>query len=91
MSILIVYENNKGIKSMSLYYTCRHCNSCLAMIPKQEVHIEKLGFQSLTAEEHQELIMYDPLGNIHVRIICEDCEEALASNPSLHGVDYIIQ
>lgn len=76
---------------MGLYYTCRHCGTCLGMIPKQSVNIEKLGFHLLSAEEHHELIMYDPLGNIHVKIICEDCEAALTYNPNLHGIDYIIQ
>ncbi|WP_019244506.1 MULTISPECIES: anti-sigma-F factor Fin family protein [Bacillus] len=76
---------------MSVHYTCRHCNACLAIIPKQELYIEKLGLQALTVEEYQDFILYDSIGNIHVKIICEDCEEALASNPHLHGMDYIIQ
>ncbi|MEH6940690.1 anti-sigma-F factor Fin family protein [Bacillus sp. JJ722] len=76
---------------MSLYYTCRHCGVCLGMLPKHEVKIEQLGFELLNSQEYQEIIMTDPLGNIHVTIVCDDCESALKSNPNLHAVDYIIQ
>lgn len=82
---------DKRGKSMSLYYTCRHCHTCLGMLTKQQIQLEQLGINQLSAEEHKEFIMYDPLGNIHVKTICENCEEALESNPSLHEVDFIIQ
>ncbi|MGM9923002.1 MAG: anti-sigma-F factor Fin [Bacillus sp. (in: firmicutes)] len=76
---------------MGLYYACRHCGICLGVLPEQGVNMERLGFERLTAEEQREFVTSDSIGNIHVTIICEDCESALACNPSLHAVDYIIQ
>lgn len=76
---------------MGVYYTCRHCQTCLGIIPNELVRFDMLGFDRLTVDDRKELLMIDPLGNIHVKITCEDCEEALHYNPSLHEIDYIIQ
>ena len=61
------------------------------MIVERTATWQQLGFHQLTASEYDELLHYDKLGNLHVQVICEDCEEALRHNPSLHGIDYIIQ
>ncbi|MGM9927998.1 MAG: anti-sigma-F factor Fin [Bacillus sp. (in: firmicutes)] len=76
---------------MGIYYTCRHCNTCLGVIPKKLVQMEQLGLHLLTTEELQQVMISDSMGNVHIRIICEDCEEAFQHNPSFHGIDYIIQ
>jgi len=53
--------------------------------------MEQLGLHLLTTEELQQVMISDSMGNVHIRIICEDCEEAFQHNPSFHGIDYIIQ
>ncbi|MBD3108970.1 anti-sigma-F factor Fin family protein [Bacillus sp. AGMB 02131] len=76
---------------MDLYYTCRHCQSNIGMVREQSATWQQLGFHRLSASDYHDLIRYDANGNMHVQVICEDCEEALQHNPSLHGIDYIIQ
>lgn len=76
---------------MDIYYTCRHCNTCQGSIPKQHVPMEQLGLDQLTAVELQDVVIYDRLGNIHVQITCDYCEEAFKQNPLLHEIDFIIQ
>lgn len=82
---------SKGDIDVGVYYTCRHCNTCLGIIPKNQVQIEQLALNLLTVDDLQSMMTSDAMGNIHIRIICEDCEEAFQHNPSLHGMDYIIQ
>jgi len=53
--------------------------------------MEQLGLDQLTAVELQDVVMYDPLGNIHIQITCDYCEEAFKQNPLLHEIDFIIQ
>jgi hypothetical protein len=36
------------------------------------------------------MISYQPNGDIHVKTICEDCQEALTRNPELHQYEKFI-
>ncbi len=76
---------------MNVYYVCRHCKKYLATIPKHQEILEQLGLNQLTTIELQEIVMYDSLGNIHIHITCDYCEEAFRHNPLLHEIDFIIQ
>lgn len=55
------------------------------------LYSESLGFHQLSDQERQEMISYNPNGDIHVKAICEDCQEALERNPDLHQHDTFIQ
>ena len=76
---------------MAIYYTCRHCRTCIGMIESGKTVTRDLGFDRLTSDEHKELILQDPLGNIHVHVTCDICEEAFERAPFLHEIDFIIQ
>ncbi|MBA4535556.1 anti-sigma-F factor Fin family protein [Bacillus aquiflavi] len=75
---------------MAILYYCRHCGIKLGKLDKLSVHTESLGFSALTEEERQEMISYDHSGDIHIKSICEDCQESLERNPALHQYDYLI-
>ncbi|MDQ7861231.1 anti-sigma-F factor Fin family protein [Peribacillus frigoritolerans] len=75
---------------MALHYRCRHCGTKLGSIEAHSLSTEQLGFNQLTNEERQEMIVYDSEGDMHVRAICEDCHESLQRNPDLYENDYII-
>lgn len=75
---------------MNVYYTCRHCGVDMGKLPIDTVILKQLGFEQLTNQEMQEMIVTDSYGDMHVSIVCNHCEAALESNPSLHAVDYII-
>jgi len=90
MSILLL-NGQKGAKGMDFYYTCRHCQANVGVIFERTATWQQLGFHQLSASDYDELVQYDAFGNLQVQVICEDCEEALRHNPSLHGIDYIIQ
>jgi hypothetical protein len=80
-----------GRITMALHYFCRHCGVKVGSIDKISLYSESLGFHHLTDHERQEMITYQSNGDIHVKTICEDCQEALERNPDLHQYENFIQ
>jgi hypothetical protein len=76
--------------AMALHYYCRHCGAKVGTIDQVSIYSEQLGFHHLTEEERLEMISYQPNGDIHVKTICEDCQEALTRNPELHQYEKFI-
>ncbi|MBM7622294.1 hypothetical protein JOC95_004209 [Bacillus tianshenii] len=76
---------------MAIHYNCRHCGHRVGSIENKSVYTEQLGFHQLTDSERQEMIAYQQNGDIHVKTICEDCQEALERNPSWHETESFIQ
>ncbi|MFS0821037.1 anti-sigma-F factor Fin family protein [Bacillus sp. 1P02SD] len=76
---------------MALHYHCRHCGVKVGSIDSLSLHSESLGFHQLTDQERQEMISYQSNGDIHVKTICEDCQEALQRNPDFHQYESFIQ
>lgn len=76
---------------MALHYHCRHCGTKVGSLEKMSVYTESLGFHQLNEEERHEMIEYKANGDIHVKTICEDCQEALERNPHFHETDSFIQ
>ncbi|PYZ91582.1 peptide ABC transporter permease [Salipaludibacillus keqinensis] len=68
---------------MAVHYYCRHCNSKVGLIDSA-VDSRQLGLQQLTEQEKQEMIEYDKEGHVHIRTICEDCEQTLIEYPNYH-------
>ncbi|PLR78935.1 DUF2757 domain-containing protein [Bacillus sp. V3-13] len=75
---------------MAIHYHCRHCGVKIGSLDKMAIHSESLGFHKLTDEERQEMISYEPNGDIKIKSICEDCQEGLEKNPDYHQYDFII-
>lgn len=73
-----------------VHYRCRHCDKDLGVIT-ENVEAEMLGFHHLTDAERVDMITYQEDGMILVKVICEDCHEALMRNPSMYEVDHLIQ
>lgn len=76
---------------MAIHYTCRHCRQKLGTIDAIEIEESRLGFQVLTFEERMEMIDYNEDGDMVVKTICENCQEALERNPIYHQLDSFIQ
>ncbi|MEC2076597.1 anti-sigma-F factor Fin family protein [Metabacillus fastidiosus] len=76
---------------MALHYYCRHCGVKVGSLDHVNLSSDHLGFNQLTNNERQEMISYEQNGDVHVKIICEDCQEALERNPDLHQYDNFIQ
>ncbi|MBM6616102.1 anti-sigma-F factor Fin family protein [Bacillus suaedaesalsae] len=76
---------------MSIHYNCRHCGVNIGSIDRMSVHSEELGFHQLSDEERLDMINYQENGEIHVKSICEDCQEALDRNPHYHENQTFIQ
>jgi len=76
---------------MAIHYFCRHCGIKVGSLEDLSLYSDQLGFHHLTNDERKEFIQYLPNGDIHVKIICEDCQEALERNPEFHGLDNFIQ
>jgi hypothetical protein len=76
---------------MALHYYCRHCGIKIGTIDTLLLRSEQLGFHRLTEKERLEMIDYLPNGDIDVKTICEDCQEALERNPDFHQCEKFIQ
>ncbi|EMT45295.1 MULTISPECIES: anti-sigma-F factor Fin family protein [Anoxybacillus] len=76
---------------MALHYYCRHCGIKIGAIDALGLESKQLGFHHLTEEERLDMIQYLPNGEVHVKTICEDCQEALDRNPDLHQYEKFIQ
>lgn len=82
---------HRGRIYMALHYNCRHCGVKVGSIDSLSLHSESLGFHLLTDQERQQMISYNQDGDILVKTICEDCQEALDRNPELHQYETFIQ
>lgn len=76
---------------MALHYNCRHCGVKVGSLDSVSLYSESLGFHQLSNEEREDMISYEQNGDIHVKTICEDCQEALDKNPDLHQYESFIQ
>jgi hypothetical protein len=76
---------------MSIHYYCRHCQTKVGELDQKHVQSEYLGFQQLNHEERMDMITYTTDGDIQVKTICEDCQEALERNPDYHSLQTFIQ
>ncbi|WP_096441136.1 anti-sigma-F factor Fin family protein [Alteribacter populi] len=76
---------------MAIHYQCRHCRTKLGSLSDRAADSEQLGFHSLTEDEQHKMIRYDTKGDIHVDVICEDCEQTLAENPDYHQYESFLQ
>jgi hypothetical protein len=75
---------------MTIHYHCRHCGVNVGSLQQASVQSEKLGINKLTEEERLNMVNYQDNGDIHIKTICEDCQESLERNPDYHSLDYII-
>lgn len=76
---------------MALHYHCRHCSVKVGSIDNISVSSQQLGFDLLSNDERQEMITYQQNGDIEIKTICEDCQDALNRNPDLHQFESFIQ
>lgn len=49
-----------------------------------------LGLDGLTADDKRKMVHYQPNGELHIHITCENCEESLAQHPKYHELDFFI-
>ncbi|MDP4161519.1 MAG: anti-sigma-F factor Fin family protein [Bacillota bacterium] len=75
---------------MAIHYHCRHCGMNMGSIDRISIHSEAIGLHKLSETERQEMVSFDPAGEIHVTSICEDCQETLDRNPDYHQYDFLI-
>jgi hypothetical protein len=55
------------------------------------VNAAQLGFETLSAEERQELLSYKENGDIEVTTTCDDCQDTLERYPEFHTLKSFIQ
>ncbi|WP_280772193.1 anti-sigma-F factor Fin family protein [Salipaludibacillus daqingensis] len=74
---------------MAIHYYCRHCHQKIGSIPST-IDSRQLGIDQLNEQEKQEMIEYDTKGHVHIRTICEDCEQTLKQYPTYHEQESFI-
>lgn len=73
----------KGGTLMSIRYVCRYCAHQMGQITRSVVSEEELGFQMLTQEEKESIVVYEENGDMLVQVVCEHCQETLHRYPEL--------
>lgn len=76
---------------MSIVYKCRHCGQVIGELEKNAIDTSMLGWDKLSMEDKQEMFHYQSNGDIHIQVICENCEETLGQHPQYHELDFFIQ
>lgn len=76
---------------MAIHYHCRHCGINIGTIDRFPITSESLGLNILTHEDRKEMITYQTNGDMVIKTICEDCQEALERNPDFHQYEQFIQ
>ena len=71
---------------MAIHYQCRHCGTNVGTLSNVSVHSEQLGIHMLTDEERLHMVQYQDNGDIHVKTICEDCQESLEEKSGLPSI-----
>src|SRR5690625_4705373 len=84
-------ELSEEVFIMSIVYKCRHCGHVIGTIEQQIVETSMLGWDILSPEDRQDMIHYQQNGDIHIKAICENCEDSLGRHPEYHELDYFIQ
>ena len=72
-------------------YICKHCGHDLGSIDKNMLQDDRLGFQSLTPQERDDIISYEANGDMVANVVCEYCQEALENNPELMLLSNLLQ
>lgn len=76
---------------MSILYVCRHCNNTVGKLEQEIADENMLGLGKLTEQEREEMIEFQQNGDLRIKTICDDCQEALDQNPQYHELDFFIQ
>lgn len=76
---------------MSFVYKCRHCGHVIGKLEQKILSTSRLGLDQLSIEDKKEMISHQNNGDIHIRSICESCEETLGHHPQYHELDFFIQ
>lgn len=75
---------------MAIHYFCRHCGYKVGSLSQVSLHSEQVGLHKLSDEDRMDMVSYEENGDIHIKTICEDCQESLSRNPDYHQSDYLI-
>ncbi|MFS0725074.1 anti-sigma-F factor Fin [Paenibacillus sp. 1P07SE] len=68
---------------MAVHYICRHCKTSIGSLAGEMISEARLGFHFLTPEERNDIIAYNPNGDVTVKVVCDYCSEAIDANPEL--------
>ncbi|MGM8215708.1 anti-sigma-F factor Fin [Bacillaceae bacterium W0354] len=68
---------------MAILMKCRHCQQTMGSVEDLVTVYDAIIRNGFTQEEINDMIQQDELGNSELHLICEECEEILAQNPSL--------
>ncbi|WP_170005977.1 anti-sigma-F factor Fin family protein [Bacillus fonticola] len=76
---------------MALHYVCRHCQSQVGTLDQERLATTNLGFDVLTNAERQNMISFMSNGDLEIKTICEECQEALDQSPHYHEQQTFLQ
>lgn len=69
-------------------YSCHHCQTEIGSIPFESV---KSVVSQLESTDKQSLLSVDSDGGLHIRCICEHCEQSLQTFPDYYTLEKWLQ
>lgn len=77
---------------MAIRYQCRHCETEIGSLPFESARETLRLLQKLDEEgKEEQFLAHGKDGAVTVRCICEQCEQALRSNPNYYTFNKWIQ
>lgn len=81
----------RGGFKLSIIYKCRHCGHLIGELEQGIVSSSALGLDMLNESEKQNIVAFQQNGDIHLKVICESCEDTLTQHPNYYELEYFIQ
>lgn len=63
----------------------------IGRLDNQVISTSALGLDSLTMQEKERMIQYKENGDVHIQVICENCEHSLEQHPDYYELEFFIQ
>lgn len=76
---------------MVIRYSCKHCETEIGAIPFESAKETIQQLQKMDEKEEECFLKYEQDGSIHVRCICEHCEQSLKLFPDYYTLKKWLQ
>ncbi len=75
---------------MGIKYQCKHCGTDIGEIGFEHFETVQTGLQKFTKEEQESSVSHEE-GNMQIQVVCDECQQALESNPQFYEYGHYIQ
>lgn len=81
---LFAYTLKKVGEERVIRYSCNHCHTEIGSIPFEAARETLSQMEKWNAKEKQSFLSVEHDGSLHIRCICEHCEQSLETYPDYY-------